>query len=293
MELAHFTEQVGTIRIHYVSQGEGPLVVLLHGFPEFWWSWRHQLPLLADARFRAVAPDLRGYNDTDRTGPYDLDTLSGDVVNLIGHLGAERATIVGHDWGGVIAWYLAAKHPDVCERVVVLNAPHPAVFAHVIRSNPRRLQRSWYMFFFVLPWLPEARLLKDDARIMHRIYRANAVNRSAFSDEVVRPFREAILKPGAAAAALGYYRAAIWGGFSQPRQLSGFPLIKQPALLLWGRNDTALSYEDLVPPTVLWATDLWIEPIEGAGHFVHQERPTEVNQALMRFLWRPGSSRPP
>lgn len=291
MALGHFTEQVGTIRMHYVSQGEGPLVLLLHGFPEFWWSWRHQLTPVADAGFRVVAPDLRGYNDTDRAGPYDLDTLAGDAVALIRHLGAERATIVGHDWGGVIAWHLAAKRPDVCERVAVLNAPHPAVFARVIRSNPRQLRRSWYMFLFALPWLPEARLVANDARIMYRIYRANAVNRSAFTDEVVGPFREAILKPGAAAAALGYYRAAIWRGLFQPRQLSGFPLIKQPALLLWGKEDTALSYEHLVPSTLLWTTDLWIEAIEGAGHFVHQERPAEVNQALLRFLIR--ASRPP
>ena len=293
MELVHFSEQVGTIRIHYVSQGEGPLVLLLHGFPEFWWSWRHQLAPLSDSGFRVVAPDLRGYNDTDRTGPYDLDTLAGDVVSLIHQLGAERATIVGHDWGGAIAWHLAAKRPEVCERVVVLNAPHPAVFAHVIRTNPRQLRRSWYMFFFLLPRLPEARLLADDARIIHRIYRANAVNRSAFSDEVVDPFREAILKSGAATAALGYYRAAIWRGLFQPRPSSGYPLIRQPALLLWGKDDSALSYGDLVPPTQLWATDLWIEPIERAGHFVHQERPAEVNHALVRFLRRPRPGGPP
>src|SRR5262249_45467114 len=198
MALVHFTEQVGTIRVHYVSQGEGPLIVLLHGFPEFWWSWRDQLAALADAGFRVVAPDLRGYNDTERAGPYDLDTLAGDVVNLVHKLGAERATVVGHDWGGAIAWHLAAKRPDVCERVAVLNAPHPAAAVQVIRSNPRQLRRSWYMFFFLLPWLPEARLLADGARIIDRVYGANAVNRSVFSDEVVRPFREAIQKPGAA-----------------------------------------------------------------------------------------------
>jgi pimeloyl-ACP methyl ester carboxylesterase len=257
--------------MHYVSQGAGPLVVLLHGFPEFWWSWRHQIAPLAQAGFRVVAPDLRGYNDTERTGPYDLDTLSGDIANLVRHLGQSRATIVGHDWGGAIAWYLAARRPEVCDRAVVLNAPHPLVFAKVIRSSYRQLRRSWYMFFFL-------RLLKDDARILKRIYLANSVDRSPFSDEVLRPFRQAIMKPGAATAALGYYRA---------RSIPRMPIIDQPTLLIWGKDDPALSYDDLVPPTLFWVRDLWIEPIERCGHFVHEERPEDVNRTLLEFLQRP------
>jgi len=136
-------------------------VVLLHGFPEFWWSWRFQIAPLAAAGYRVVAPDLRGYNETERTGPYDLDTLSGDIASLIAHLGESRATIVGHDWGGAITWHLAAMRPDTCERAVVLNAPHPAVFGAVLRHSLDQLRRSWYMFFFQLPWLPERWLVKD------------------------------------------------------------------------------------------------------------------------------------
>lgn len=284
MGLSHHTEQVGSIRMHYVSEGTGPLVLLLHGFPEFWWSWRNQIAPLAQAGFRVVAPDLRGYNDTDRTGPYDLDTLAGDVVNLVRHLGEARAIIIGHDWGGTIAWYVAAKHPEVCERTVVLNAPHPLVFEQVIRSSYRQLRRSWYMFFFAVPGLPERRLLKDNARIMKRIYLANSVDRSPFSEEVLRPFREAIMKPGAATAALGYYRAALRTAISRSGDIARLPIINQPALLIWGKDDPALSYDELVPPTLLWARDLWIEPIEHCGHFVHEERPHDVNRALLEFL---------
>ncbi len=278
MAPSHHTERVGSIRMHYVSEGAGPLVILLHGFPEFWWCWRHQIAPLAQAGFRVVAPDLRGYNDTDRTGPYDLDTLAGDIANLVRHLGQSRAAIVGHDWGGVIAWYLAAKRPEVCDRAAVLNAPHPVVFRQVIRSSYRQLRRSWYMFFFLLPRLPERRLLKDNARILKRMYLANSVDRSPFSDDVIRPFREAIMKPGAAAAALGYYRA---------RDISRMPIINQPTLLIWGKDDRALSYDDLVPPTLFWVRDLWIEPIDRCGHFVHEERPEEVNRTLLEFLQRP------
>jgi pimeloyl-ACP methyl ester carboxylesterase len=288
MELTHQTEQVGSIRMHYVSEGTGPLVVLLHGFPEFWWSWRNQFAPLAQAGFRVVAPDLRGYNDTDRAGPYDLDTLAEDVVNLVRHLGEARGIIIGHDWGGTIAWYVAAKHPEVCERTVVLNAPHPLVFEQVIRSSYRQLRRSWYMLFFVLPGLPERRLLKDNARIMKRIYFANSVHRSPFSEEVLRRFREAIMKPGAATAALGYYRAALRTAISRSGDIARLPIINQPTLLIWGKDDPALSYDELVPPSLLWARDLWIEPIEHCGHFVHEERPDDVNRALLEFL-QPGA----
>jgi pimeloyl-ACP methyl ester carboxylesterase len=284
MALQHHTEQVGSIRMHYVLEGSGPLVVLLHGFPEFFWSWRFQIRPLVEAGYRVVAPDLRGYNETDRTGPYDLDTLAGDVAALVGHLGESRARIVGHDWGGAITWRLAAKRPDLCERAVVLNAPHPAVFNRVIRRNFRQIRRSWYIFFFQLPWLPERWLLKDGASVLKRIYLASAVDRANFTDGAIHPFREAISKPGAAAAAIGYYRAAFRYAMSRRSSIMRYPRISRPTLLIWGKDDVALGYEDLVPATSHWVADLRIETIERCGHFVHQERPKEVNALLIRFL---------
>jgi len=284
MPFEHRTDTVGSLRMHYVLEGSGPLVVLLHGFPEFWWSWRFQIAPLAAAGYRVVAPDLRGYNETERTGPYDLDTLSGDIASLIAHLGESRATIVGHDWGGAITWHLAAMRPDTCERAVVLNAPHPAVFGAVLRHSLDQLRRSWYMFFFQLPWLPERWLVKDGARLLRRIYRGNAVDRSNFTDDDVRPFQEAITQPGAATAALGYYRAAFAGLLKNRRNIARYPLITRPTLLIWAKDDQALDYQELVPPTRRWVSNLQIEPIEQCGHFVHQERPEEVNARLLSFL---------
>lgn len=293
MALEHRTEQVGSIRMHYVLQGSGPLVVLLHGFPEFFWSWRFQIRPLVEAGYRVVAPDLRGYNETDRTGPYDLDTLAGDVAALVSHLGESRASIVGHDWGGAITWHFAATRPDFCERAVVLNAPHPAVFNRVIRRSFRQIRRSWYMFFFQLPWLPERWLLKDDASLLKRMYLASAVDRTNFTDGAIHPFREAISKPGAAAAAIGYYRAAFRSALHWRSSKTRYPRIACPTLLIWGKEDIALGYEDLVPPTARWASDLRIEPIERAGHFVHQERPEVVNALLIQFISPPSASRSP
>ena len=284
MPFEHRTDTVGSLRMHYVLEGSGPLVVLLHGFPEFWWSWRFQIAPLAAAGYRVVAPDLRGYNETERTGPYDLDTLSGDIASLIAHLGESRATIVGHDWGGAITWHLAAMRPDTCERAVVLNAPHPAVFGAVLRHSLDQLRRSWYMFFFQLPWLPERWLVKDGARLLRRIYRGNAVDRSNFTDDDVRPFQNAITQPGAATAALGYYRAALPRLVKNRGNLGRYPVITRPTLLIWAKDDQALGYQELVPPTRRWVSDLKIEPIEQCGHFVHQERPEEVNARLLSFL---------
>jgi pimeloyl-ACP methyl ester carboxylesterase len=285
MALQHRTEQVGSLRVHFAIDGSGPLVVLLHGFPEFWWSWRFQIEPLARAGYRVAAPDLRGYNETDQTGPYDLDTLADDVAALIGHLGEPRARIVGHDWGGEIAWHLAGTRPKVCERLAVINAPHPAVFARVIRRSLGQIRRSWYMFFFQLPWFPEHWLLKDGALLIKRMYRANAVDRSNFKDADIQPFREAFGKTGVASAAIGYYRAAF-----RQMLLGGrvrYAKISCPTLLIWGKEDRALSYEELVPPTSRWANDLKIEPVVGCGHFAHQEKPDVVNALLLDFLATP------
>src|SRR5579884_3024966 len=153
----HRHASVNGVRLHYVEAGRGPLVVLLHGFPEFWYSWRHQIPALAAAGFRVLAPDLRGYNESDKppgVAAYGLERVAGDVAALVRHAGERRAAVVGHDWGGGIAWWLAMHRPDVVGRLAVLNAPHPAAFRRELRT-PGQLLRSWYVFFFQLPALPE------------------------------------------------------------------------------------------------------------------------------------------
>ena len=146
------------MRLHYVEAGEGPLVVLLHGFPEFWWSWRHQIPALAEAGFRVVALDLRGYAQSDappRWRDYRMELLAGDVAGLIDALGEERAHVVGHDWGAAVAWMVATLHPERVERLAILNVPHPETMLRTLRTSPQQLRHSWYMFFFQIPWLPE------------------------------------------------------------------------------------------------------------------------------------------
>jgi pimeloyl-ACP methyl ester carboxylesterase len=261
--------------------GSGPLVLLLHGFPECWWSWRHQIDSLAGAGYRVVAPDLRGYNDTEARGPYDLETLRDDLVALLDHLAAPSAYVVGHDWGAVVAWHLAATRGR-CAALAVINGPHPAVFGRALVRRPRQWLRSAYIVFFQLPWLPEMLLTRQGGRAVVKIIRGLAVDKRHFSDEELRPFAEAVCKPGRASAMIGWYRH-LPARLVRSRVDAPGP-VSCPVLVVWGLRDRALGFGDLVPGMREFAPSLEVCPIAGAGHFVHEEQPEAVNRKLLSFL---------
>jgi pimeloyl-ACP methyl ester carboxylesterase len=266
----------------------GPLVLLLHGFPELSRSWRRQLPALGAAGLRAVAPDLRGYGRSGgREGPFDLRTLADDVAGLVAALGRERAALVGHDWGGAVAWSAAGHRPEVVERLAVLNCPHPLALGRELRRNPRQLRRSLYMLFFQLPWLPEWLLSRRGGAAVGRALRGGSHVKEAFTWEETRPYREAFSDRRAAAAALGYYRAAFRGQLPGAPRSRGRP-IAAPTLVLWGVEDRFLGLETIAPDRL----DRYLAPgnvprvvlIEGAGHFLQNEAPERVNEELVAFL---------
>ncbi len=268
------------IRMHYVTQGNGPLIVFLHGFPEFWYSWRYQMPFLAERGYTVVAPDLRGYNDTDkpRTG-YDVPTLVGDIAGLIKGLGQEKAVIVGHDWGGALAWAFAMSYPQMTERLIVMNAPHPQAMQRAFRTL-KQLRKSWYMFAFQLPWLPENALLRNNAYEIGRMLKGAAVQKSAFPNEVLATYQEAMSKPGAMTAALNYYRQL----FRHPlRSAKNYTSIGAPTLLIWGEQDIALGIE-LTYGLEQWVPNIQIKRIPDSGHWVQQEKPELVNTLMAEFL---------
>ncbi len=297
LNVTHHFVQLPHLRMHYVEAGQGPLVILLHGFPENWWSWRYQVQPLADAGFRVIAPDLRGYGDTDKQGPYDLDTIVADVCNLIESLGAEqRAVIIGHDWGGAVAWHLASTRPEFCDRLVVLNCPHPVLMQRALlgkRLSLNQLRRSWYFFFFLLPVVPEWVLTRKDAAATRRTISSASIDRSHFTEDELRPFRDGIQRPGAASAMIGWYRAAVLDGFRRVLSPKKYQEIAQKTLLVWGLEDPALDYDVLVPGTEEFVPKLQVAEIPGTGHFVHAERPEVVNAALLEFLRRPNASAVP
>ena len=280
--LTHQYATVNGIRMHWAEQGSGPLVVLLHGFPEFWYSWRHQMPALAAAGFRVVAPDQRGYNLTEKPhgiAAYGIDHLVADVAALIGALGEVRAAIVGHDWGGGVAWSFAARHPELTRRLAVLNCPHPAAMQRALRRDPRQMLRSWYILFFQLPKLPELALRAQNYRAIEQALRGMALQPGTFSDEDIRAYKSAAAQPGALSAAINWYRAAA----REFRRTPPLPKITLPTLLIWATQDRALGVE-LTHGMARWVDDLTLRYIPRTSHWVQQERPEVVNRLLLDFL---------
>lgn len=283
--IQHRYADVGDVRLHYVESGpeDGPLVVLLHGFPEFWYSWRHQIPALAAAGYRVVAPDMRGYNQSDKpTGvaAYHTGLLTRDVARLITACGASRASVIGHDWGAVVAWLFAMRHPEMVERLAILNVPHPAVLRAGL-ANPRQLLRSWYVFFFQLPWLPEWSLGAGRFRAVRRVFRTDPVRAGAFSAADIERYVEALAQPGALTASVNYYRALLrFHPLGFTRELH---VIDAPVLVIWGEQDRALGRELAEPPR-RWVPNLRIERLPDASHWVQVDRPERVNQLLLSFL---------
>jgi epoxide hydrolase 4 len=275
---------IGEVRLHYVEAGppDGPLALLLHGFPEFWYSWRRQLPVLASAGYRAVAPDMRGYNLSEKPSSwreYGAEHLAGDSAGLIRALGRERAFVVGHDWGAMVAYYTAMLHPQAVERLAILNVPHPARMLAGLRTL-RQLRRSWYMLFFQIPALPERLLARDDYSFAKRSLRASAAT-GTFTDEDLERYVAAWAQPGALSGMIAYYRAALR---NTPRKaLASLRPISAPTLVIWGERDTYLGSE-LAEPEPRWVPDVRVRRIPEASHWVQHEAPERVNELLLGFV---------
>jgi pimeloyl-ACP methyl ester carboxylesterase len=267
------------IRLHYVTQGQGPLMLMLHGFPEFWYSWRHQIPEFAKD-YQVVALDLRGYNESDKPkeqSAYVMSEFIKDVEGVIRGLGYDRCVLVGHDWGGAIAWNFTYAHPEMVERLIVMNIPHPAKLAEGLRT-PQQLMRSSYAFFFQLPVLPELVLQAANYGVIERMFTGMAVNKSAFTPADIDTYKEAVAKHGALTPMLNYYRNAL----SSFRQ-QDWSLLNVPTLMIWGDKDTALGKE-LTYGTEKYVRDFHIRYIPNCSHWVQQERPELVSQYMREFL---------
>jgi epoxide hydrolase 4 len=275
--------ELADLRIHYVEAGEGPLVVLLHGFPEFWFSWRFQIPALAAAGFRVVAPDMRGYNLSSRpskVAAYDTDRLAADVRGLIRELGAERALLAGHDWGAAAAWITAMNHPEVVERLAILNVPHPRRMLQGLRT-PRQLAKSWYILFFQLPWLPEHLMRVGGWWGWRRLFEREA-RPGAYTPEDTERYVEAWSRPGAPTAMLNYYRAALR---QSPRRAEArIRPVVAPTLVIWGQRDVHLGAELAEPERADVPNLERVVRLPEASHWVHQDEPEQVSELLVEFF---------
>jgi len=276
-----YAEVGDDVRLHYVEGGDGPLIVLLHGFPEFWYGWRLQLEPLVAAGFRVVAPDTRGYNlssKPDGFEAYAVDLLAADIRRLIVERGAESAHLVGHDWGGSIAWTTAMNHPEVVDRLAILNAAHPRRLSEGLH-NPNQLRKSWYFFFFAAPGLAEHIVPARDWHFLrHFLHEANP----PYTPEEIERYVEAWSQPGAAAGMIYYYRASVRQ--SQKEAVAKLRPISAPTLVIWGERDSYLG-SDLAEPDHDDVPNLdHVERLADASHWVHHDQAERVNQLLIDFF---------
>lgn len=289
----HRSVSANGIQLHVAEAGDGPLVVLVHGFPEFWWAWRHQLAALAEAGFRAAAVDLRGYGDSDKPPRgYDLWTLAGDVAGLVRALGESRAHVVGHGWGGLIAWTVAALHPRLVASVVAVAAPHPLALRSAAVSDVGRQGRAVarYALGFQLPRWPEHSLRKAGAARVERIMRDWAgvrwVRSPDFREAVTR-YRQAMLVPGVAHCAMEYYRWALRSQLRAEGRRFASAVARPtdvPVLQIHGADDPCVSI-DTVHGARRWTGPAHrVDVLPATGHFPHEERPDEVTRLLVEFL---------
>ncbi|MEO8997338.1 MAG: alpha/beta hydrolase, partial [Nitrosospira sp.] len=271
------------IDLHVVVAGKGPAVILLHGFPENWRSWLHQIPVLSAAGFSVFTPDMRGYNLSGRPkerDAYKLARLVADVAALVHATGYPRAHIVGHDWGGIIAWSFASRHPEMVDKLVILNAPHLKIYLEKVRHLPQML-KSWYVLFFLMPRLPELALSANNYRAIRDMFQLRPARRGAFGDRDIERYIDALSQPGALTAALNYYRANVTG--ETLRKFAQDARINAETLVIWGELDPALGLE-LLDGLNDVAPHVRIYRIPDSSHWVQNEAPAEVNQALVDFL---------
>ncbi|MCH6584208.1 MAG: alpha/beta hydrolase [Proteobacteria bacterium] len=271
------------INLHVVQDGPstGQFVILLHGFPEFWYGWRRQIPHLAAAGYRVWAPDQRGYNLSDKPdgiAAYTLDELAADVIGLMDAAGQEKAFVVGHDWGAAVAWWVAAKYPARLARMVVINVPHGTVLIEHLWRNPRQMLKSWYMFFFQLPWLPETLARLRDWNAPAQAMRVSS-RPGTFTDGDLDTYRQAWSQPKAYTSMLNWYRAVMQKSSAPPAN----PRITVPTLLIWGAQDRFLGRE-LAQPSIDLCDEGRLVFFEEATHWVQHEEADRVNELIDAFL---------
>ncbi len=274
--------QNGSVRLHAVAAGpqDGSVVVLLHGFPEFWYGWHRQIEPLAAAGFRVVVPDQRGYNLSGKPAgiaAYVLSELVSDIIAIADQLGHEKIFLAGHDWGAAVAWSTALLHPQRIAKLAVLNVPHPSVMRKFLGARPRQLLRSWYMFFFQLPRLPEAIFSALNFRIGTRALLRSS-RPGTFSEDDLMQYRAAWSQPGALTAMIHWYRALFRIRLKFPDKT-----VRVPTRILWGERDAFLLRE-MAGESLRYCTNAEIVTFANASHWLQHEEPARVSELLIDFF---------
>ncbi len=281
MEFKEKRYRINEVELGVLEAGNplNPVILFLHGFPEVGEAWHRQMRYFAERGFRAVAPDQRGYNGSSKPKgikSYVLPQLTADVVALIQQLTDQKIYLVGHDWGGAVAWNLATHFPELLQALIILNMPHPAVMHQHLETNPRQQLRSWYTGFFQLPWLPEQLLRAFKYHWLARSMRFTALPGTFFDDKIDR-YKSVWRQPGALSAMLNWYRAYKYTPFKATHPVA------VPTLLIWGKKDTFLGSE-MAQASVEQCQNGKLEFIENATHWLHHEQPERVNELIWDFM---------
>ena len=275
------TYQLQEVALHTMEAGppDGPAILFLHGFPEFWFGWHNQLDFFANQNYRVIAPDQRGYNLSSKPANvknYTLEILAADVAELISQLGSGKVVLVGHDWGGAVAWAVADKYPELLEKLIILNMPHLKILNHALRHNKKQMLRSWYAGFFQLPALPEIMVKAFNFKLLERSLTTSS-RPGTFTEAELTAYRQAWKQPGAIKAMLNWYRATKYNSFRFK------PAIEVPTLMLWGKKDKFLG-EELALPSIEMCTNGQLIFLKEASHWLHHEEPDRVNTLILNFL---------
>ncbi len=272
----------GVLQAQCAGPEDGTALILLHGFPEFWYGWRKQIGALAAAGYRVVAVDQRGYNESSKpqaVRAYALSELRNDVIAVADALGRERVCLAGHDWGGIVAWEVAMQNPERVSRMVILNVPHPAAARRFLTSSPRQIFRSWYVLFFQLPGIPErffsAREFEAGVQALTRSSRGGA-----FTDDDLQEYKRAWAQPGAITGMINWYRALV--RYSRRADVAE-TTITVPTRILWGKRDAFLLPE-LASASLKYCSDGDLIELESASHWLHHEEPDRVNAAMIEWF---------
>jgi len=277
---------INGIALHVVLAGppNGKPLIFLHGFPEFWFAWRRQIDHFVSSGYRVIIPDQRGYNLSDKPAGianYSIDLLARDVVGVLDNVAGSKAFVVGHDWGAAVSWYLAARYSDRIHRTAMLSVPHPRVFIKNLIMNPAQLRKSWYMFLFQLPWLPEFIVRRRDWALLVRALQDTSAP-GLFSDSDLERYKESWARKGALTAMVNSYRAALL----RPSKLAldrESSRVKLPVLLIWGKNDQ-FAVEAMARESVQYCDNGHLEFFESATHWVQHEEAANVNNLLSQFF---------
>jgi epoxide hydrolase 4 len=272
------------IELHVMEMGHpgDPAIIFLHGFPEFWYGWHHQMDFFASKGYHVMVPDQRGYNLSTKPkglASYQVTTLAEDIAQFIQITGHKKVCLVGHDWGGAVAWTMAYLHPELLHKVIVLNMPHPGVFMQTVRRDFRQMLMSWYIGFFQLPNIPEWFLSRYNYRMMqHNLERSSLPG--TFSKTDIQHYRQAWQQPGALQSMINWYRAAMQ--YKNPFS-TGVQEVSVPMLLIWGKQDKFLKYE-MAQKSLRYCQNGQLHIIQDATHWLHHEQSMEVNMLIYQFI---------